>query len=121
MLSFDQVAAHCLTHAGAYKDYPFDEVTLVIKVCGRMFAIMYENKQPATISLKCEPMLADLLRKSYRAVAPGYHLNKRLWNTVTLDGSVPDCEILSMIDHSYSEVVAKLTKNARLALEFSQK
>ncbi|WP_442604548.1 MmcQ/YjbR family DNA-binding protein [Paenibacillus sp. KN14-4R] len=84
-----------------------------MKVGGKMFAILAEREGGVHISLKCEPEMADLLRMQYASVTPGYHLNKRHWNTVKADGDVPEEELKSMIDHSYRLVVKGLTKAER--------
>jgi predicted DNA-binding protein (MmcQ/YjbR family) len=89
-----------------------DEVA-VFKVAGRMFALVPLGQTPASVSLKCDPDLAVGLRGRYAGITPGYHLNKRHWNTLTLDGSVPDEEVLELLDHSYDLVVARLTKAQR--------
>jgi predicted DNA-binding protein (MmcQ/YjbR family) len=80
----------CLERIGATEEFPFGEGVSVFKVAGKMFALSSLDSRPLTVSLKCEPDLAERLRATYPAVAPGYHLNKRHWNTVTLDGSLPD-------------------------------
>ncbi|WP_021595226.1 MmcQ/YjbR family DNA-binding protein [Actinomadura welshii] len=112
----DRVIAECLAKPGAAEDYPFGDEVAVFKVAGRMFALVPLGAEPGSVSLKCDPDLAADLRRRHSAVAPGYHLNKRHWNTVTLDGSVPGEEVLEMIDHSYDLVVARLTKAQREAL-----
>jgi predicted DNA-binding protein (MmcQ/YjbR family) len=78
-----------------------------------MFAPVPLGEAPGSVSLKCDPDLATSLRSRYAAITPGYHLNKRHWNTVTLDGSVPGVEVLELIDHSYDLVVARLTRAQR--------
>ena len=108
--------ARCLALPGATDEHPFGPGALVVKVSGRIFAIIGEDAEPPTISLKCEPELAALLRDAYAAVAPGYHLNKRHWNTVTVDGSVPDDELAAWIVDSYDLVVAGLPRAQRAAL-----
>jgi predicted DNA-binding protein (MmcQ/YjbR family) len=112
--------AYCAEKAGATESYPFDEATLVFKVMGKMFALMpfgpYEANDhdgPPRINLKCEPALAEVLRNTYDAVQPGYHMDKRHWNTVIVDGSIPADEIYEMIDHSYDLVVGSLKKADR--------
>lgn len=107
---------YCLAKAGATAEYPFGPDALVMKVAGKMFAIIAEHTRPASISLKCEPELAIVLRDAYQAVAPGYHLNKRHWNTVTLDGSVPDHEVTGWVDDSYDLVVEKLPRRLQQRL-----
>ncbi|HEX2939207.1 MAG TPA: MmcQ/YjbR family DNA-binding protein [Ruminiclostridium sp.] len=97
---------YCLTKPGAFEDYPFDNVTPVIKVMKKMFALFGEN----SVSLKCDPFLSGDLRAQYKAITPGYHLNKEHWNTVLLDGSVPDDTITFLIDMSYELVTKKNSK-----------
>ena len=112
----DQVIAQCLAKSGSVEDYPFGDEVAVFKVAGRMFALVPLSPTPGSISLKCDPDLGADLRARFAAITPGYHLNKRHWNTVNLDGSVPDEELLDLIDHSYDLVVARLTKAQRRAL-----
>ncbi|MDP4510716.1 MmcQ/YjbR family DNA-binding protein [Nonomuraea turcica] len=109
----DQVIAACGALPGSVEDYPFGDEVAVFKVAGKMFALVVLGPPPGTVSLKCDPDLAVSLRGQYAAIIPGYHLNKRHWNTVTLDGSVPDDELLDLIDHSYELVVARLPRAER--------
>jgi predicted DNA-binding protein (MmcQ/YjbR family) len=88
----------------------------VFKVRGEMFALSALESRPLKVSVKCEPELARALRTSYAAVAPGYHLNKRHWNTVTVDGTLPDKLVRDMVEDSYDLVVAGLPARARSAL-----
>ncbi|MDQ6418838.1 MmcQ/YjbR family DNA-binding protein [Paenibacillus sp. LHD-117] len=111
-----ELAEYCKGLKGASEDYPFGPEPLVMKVGGKMFALLGANGDVANISLKCEPHMAELLRMQHAAVNPGYHLNKKHWNTVTIDGSIPDEEIREMIDHSYELVVRSLTKAQRAEL-----
>ncbi len=110
----------CLAKPGAFLDRPFGPGTLVFKVgrrgAGRMFALMPASGDPLEISLKCDPELAVALRSRYPAVRPGYHLNKRHWNTIRLDGSVPDAHLAELIELSYVLVVRKLDAAARAVL-----
>jgi predicted DNA-binding protein (MmcQ/YjbR family) len=118
MAVLDDLREYCNSKPGAVEDFPFDEVTLVVKVRGKIFALMGTDQDPDTpsINLKCEPALAEMLRETYPAVVPGYHMNKRHWNTVTVDGSIPEPEIHEMIDHSYEQVVKSLPKKDREGL-----
>jgi len=102
--------------AGVVEEQPFGPSVDVLKVGGKIFAILSPESSPESISLKCDPEWAIELRLQYEAVIPGYHLNKRLWNTVHLDGTIPDDELIDMVNHSYEEVVAGLSKSARRAL-----
>lgn len=97
---------YCLEKPHAQEDYPFGPDAAVFKVNGKMFALTQPPGKPTRINLKCEPMLALKLRQRYPdKVIPGYHMNKTHWNTVVLDGSLPETEIRKMIDHSYELVV----------------
>jgi predicted DNA-binding protein (MmcQ/YjbR family) len=109
----DRVIAECTAKPGSVEDYPFGDEVAVFKVASRMFALVMLGAPPGSVSLKCDPDLATDLRARYAAITPGYHLSKRHWNTVTLDGSMPDEELLELIDHSYELVVARLTRAQR--------
>ena len=99
------------------EELPFGPDALVFKVMAKIFALVAWEKTPLTISLKCEPNHAMALRAMFRSVKPGYHLNKEHWNTVTLDGSLPNDEIIEMINHSYDQVVKGLKRADREKLE----
>jgi predicted DNA-binding protein (MmcQ/YjbR family) len=104
----------CLALSGATEERPFrDPEVTVFKVFGKIFAITRLASEPLRVSLKCEPELAEQLRATYPAIQPGYHLNKRHWNTVVLDGSLPDQMVLDMIEDSYDLVVASLPQARR--------
>lgn len=109
---------YCLSKKGAIEDYPFGPEPLVIKVGGKMFALISksENKQISSISLKCDPLIAENLREQHSAVQPGYHLNKKHWNTVTIDGSLNESDLQDMINHSYDLVVKSLPKSFRVTI-----
>jgi predicted DNA-binding protein (MmcQ/YjbR family) len=107
---------HCLSFAGAEETFPFGPETSVFKVTGKMFALSALGGDSLRVSLKCEPALAAALRDTHAAVIPGYHLNKRHWNTVILDGSLPDTTVREMIEDSYDLVVSKLPRTDRRAL-----
>jgi predicted DNA-binding protein (MmcQ/YjbR family) len=106
----------CLSFAGAEETFPFGPETSVFKVSGKMFALSRLGSDSLRVSLKCDPVLADALREAHPAVLPGYHLNKRHWNTIVLDGSLPDATIHDMIEDSYDLVVSKLARARRRAL-----
>jgi predicted DNA-binding protein (MmcQ/YjbR family) len=108
-----QLRRLCLSFPGATEEFPFSEGLSVFKVSGKIFALTRLSSRPLDISLKCEPALAEQLRATYSSIAPGYHLNKRHWNTVTLDGSVDDAMIRDMVEDSYDLVVDGLPKRAR--------
>jgi predicted DNA-binding protein (MmcQ/YjbR family) len=103
----------CLEQRGAVEEFPFDAQTSVFKVAGKIFALSALNRTPLEVSVKCEPGLALMLRDSYPAIRPGYHLNKQHWNTITLDGSVPEQHVRDMIEDSYDLVVSALPKRLR--------
>lgn len=95
---------------------PFAEGVPVYKVAGKVFAIHQPHSEPPTVTLKCDPERARQLREQYRSVVPGYHVNKWLWNTIDLDGDVPDDDILDLVHHSYEQVVAGLPAATRARL-----
>lgn len=84
---------------------PFGEDVLVFRVKGKIFVLMRMMARPLAINLKCDPARAIELREQYESVLPGYHMNKKYWNTVVLDGRIPTKEVYAMIDHSYDEVL----------------
>jgi predicted DNA-binding protein (MmcQ/YjbR family) len=110
------VVEECLGKPGAVEDYPFGDGVAVFKVAGKMFALVPLGDPSGNVSLKCDPDRAHWLRRQYAAITAGYHLNKRHWNTIELDGSVPEEELLDLIDHSYELVVARLPKATRARL-----
>jgi len=95
------VEKHLLSMPGAKLDYPFGENTAVYKVKDKMFALVREKKEPVQLSLKCDPLLAQTLREKYETVLPGYHLNKKHWNTILLTGQLGWDEIKDLIRLSY--------------------
>jgi predicted DNA-binding protein (MmcQ/YjbR family) len=104
---------YCLAKPGTAEGTPFGEQVLVFKVAGKMFALAALDEVPATVNLKCDPDLALELRDRYEQVRPGYHMNKKHWNTVELGTGISNPEIRKMIDHSYELVVQSLPKNQR--------
>jgi predicted DNA-binding protein (MmcQ/YjbR family) len=110
---------YCLAFPGSVETFPFGPETSVFKVAGRMFALSQLARRPLQVSVKCEPPLAQQLRDAHPAVLPGYHLNKRHWNTVIVDGSLPEQMIKHMIEDSYDLVVSKLPVLDRRALGWS--
>lgn len=112
--------ARFLAKPGAEETTPFGPDVLVYKVAGKMFALASPDDFPSSINLKCDPDRAELLRAEHPAIMPGYHMSKRHWNTVVLDGSVPSALVRELIDHSYDLVVAGLTKAERAKLDGSR-
>ena len=103
----------CLALAGAVEERPFrDPDVTVFKAGGKIFAITRLDGAPLRVSVKCDPELAEQLRLTYPAIQPGYHLNKRHWNTVVLDGSLPEQMVRDMIEDSYALIVAALPRSA---------
>ncbi len=112
----DTFREYCLKKPGATEDTPFGDDHLVFKVGGKMFALVGLDDVPPTANLKCDPDRALELRDRYEQVRPGYHMNKKHWNTVEIAAGIPDAEIRKMIDHSYELVVQGLPKAARAKL-----
>jgi predicted DNA-binding protein (MmcQ/YjbR family) len=107
-MRLDALRLYCLKKKGKItEEFPFDEETLVFKVFGKMFLLTNVNQLPISMNLKCDPERAIELRERYDAITPGYHMNKKYWNTVILDGSLSDKLIYELVDHSFDEV----TKN----------
>jgi predicted DNA-binding protein (MmcQ/YjbR family) len=111
-----ELREHCLAFPGSAETFPFGAETSVFKVAGKIFALSRLAGEPLEVSVKCEPLLAQQLRAAHSAVRPGYHLNKRHWNTVTIDGSLVDEMLRDMIEDSYDLVVSRLSASRRRAL-----
>jgi predicted DNA-binding protein (MmcQ/YjbR family) len=112
----DRVLDLCARLPGAVEDYPFGDGVAVFKVGGKMFALVPLDGEPGSVNLKCDPAWALELRARHQAVRPGYHQNKRHWNTVELDGTIDDGDIEEMIEHSYELVVSRLPRARRAGL-----
>jgi predicted DNA-binding protein (MmcQ/YjbR family) len=105
-----QFREYCLSKPRATESTPFGPDVLVFKVSGKMFALAALDEVPTTVNLKCDPDLALELRDRYEQITPGYHMNKKHWNTVEIQGGIPDPELRKMIDHSYDLVAKCLPK-----------
>jgi len=116
-LNLEKISEFASELTGVVEEQPFGPDVDVLKVGGKMFAILSPDSTPESISLKCDPDLAVALRLQHAAVIAGYHLNKRHWNTVHLDGTIADEEVLEMVTHSYELVVAGLPKSVRQSLK----
>ncbi len=103
-LRYADVAAHCAKQPGSQRTRPFGPEPLVFKVGGKIFALLGHREGHDSVSLKCDPERSTVLRTSYAAIIPGYHLNKEHWNTLILDGSLPASLVKQLIDHSYELV-----------------
>ena len=115
-MNIEQIHEYCLSKEEVTESFPFDDSTLVFKVFNRMFALM-NLEGDLSVNLKCDPERALELREKYPAVRPGYHMNKKYWNTVIVDESVSDTILKTWIDHSYDEVVKKLPKTKQQQLK----
>jgi predicted DNA-binding protein (MmcQ/YjbR family) len=105
-MDVETLREYCISKTDATESFPFGSDTLVFKAVGKIFALVNLDGD-LSINLKCDPALALELRERYSAVTPGYHMNKKHWNTVLLDGSVPDRELFSWIDHAYELITGK--------------
>ncbi|HRG78920.1 MAG TPA: MmcQ/YjbR family DNA-binding protein [Cyclobacteriaceae bacterium] len=115
-MNIETFRSYCLGKKGVTEEFPFDENTLVFKVMGKMFALTdLENFE--SVNLKCDPDKAVQLREEFPAVLPGYHMSKKHWNTVLMDGRIPDKLIKTWIDDSYNLVTASLSKQLQLELK----
>jgi predicted DNA-binding protein (MmcQ/YjbR family) len=114
-MDIETLREYCLLMPGVTECFPFDENTLVFKVVGKMF-LLTDLADAFSMNVKCDPLKALELREQYSSVTPGYHMNKKYWNTVLIDGSVDDRTLREWIDHSYSLVVDALPKKDRLKL-----
>ena len=112
IMEFESLREYLLNKRGACEDFPFGPTVIVFKVMEKMFALIPLDQKPLRINLKCDPELALHLRAKYNAVQPGYHMNKKHWNTIILDGSIPNDELSTMIDNSYNLVIKGLKKGA---------
>jgi len=115
-MNIESFREYCLKKPGTTEETPFGPEDIVFKVGGKMFAIAALMEVPARVNLKCDPDLALELRDRYEQVTPGYHMNKKHWNTVELSGGIPEAEMRKMIDHSYDLVVQSLPKAKRAKL-----
>ncbi len=115
-MDVDRLRAYLLSLPGAVEDFPFMPEIPVYKVQGKMFAYVSPEESPPRLTIKLDPLHGQVLRSTYDAVRPGYHMNKDHWNTVFLDGTVPEDELLTWIDDSYELVVEGLPARLRKAL-----
>jgi predicted DNA-binding protein (MmcQ/YjbR family) len=115
-MDIESFRAYCLAKPGVTEDFPFDEYTLVLRVGGKIFALTGLDADVFTVNLKCDPDFAVDLRERYAEVQPGYHMNKKHWNTVDFTGSLDGALLRELIDHSYDLVVRSLPKAVRAGL-----
>ena len=116
-MNIESIREYCLSKPEVTESLPFGEDTLVFKVLGKMFVLMNLDGE-LSVNLKCDPEKALELREEYSAVLPGYHMNKRYWNTVMVNGSITDRLLETWIDHSYEQVIKSLPKNKQKTLGY---
>lgn len=115
-MNIELIREYCLSKRGVTEDFPFDEVTLVIRVMDKMFVLLSLDK-PDYVAMKCDPEYAMELREHYLEIEGAKHFNKKYWNQINLQGVVPDSLIRELIDHSYNEVIKKFTRKMRAQFE----
>ena len=104
---------YCLSKKAVTEDFPFGETTIVFRVMGKIFLLASLDSNPLQFNVKCDPEKAIELREQHSAIQPGYHMNKKHWNTVIIDGSLPAALLKELIDHSYELIVQSLSKKDR--------
>ncbi|MFC8125265.1 MmcQ/YjbR family DNA-binding protein [Streptomyces sp. NPDC057302] len=112
-----ELRAFCLSFNDVVEEFPFGPEASVFKVAGKMFALSSLDAKPLTVNLKCDPDMAVQLRGAHPEIVPGWHMNKRHWNTVTVDAKLPDQQVRELVEDSYDLVVAGLPKAVRLRLD----
>lgn len=117
-MNIEEFREYCLSKKYVTESFPFDEVTLVFKVANKMFALVGLEHHPSTVNLKCDPEKAIELRAQYSEIIEGYHMSKKHWNTITIEGNIPNKLIIELINHSYDLVVKSLTKKLQKELGF---
>ena len=112
-MDIEELRSYCLKKKGVEESFPFDTQTLVFKVGGKIFLLTGIESRPLSFNVKCNPGKAIELREEFPCVNPGYHMNKKHWNTILIDGSVKKAQICQWIDDSYDLIVASLPKKTR--------
>ncbi len=115
-MDIEQIRDYCLLKKEVTEDTPFGHGTLVFKVSGKIFLLLSLDSEELRFNVKCDPDKAIELREEFFCVLPGYHMNKKYWNTIIVDGSIPSSKLKEWIDHSYHEVVQSLPKKLRAGL-----
>ncbi|MCL3780066.1 MmcQ/YjbR family DNA-binding protein [Prolixibacteraceae bacterium JC049] len=115
-MNIEELRLYCISKPGVTEGFPFDEVTLVFKVMDKMFCLTSLDK-PLSMNVKCDPEEAIALREQYEDVLPGYHMNKKHWNTVNITGAISDGQLQKWVDDSYDLIVQSLTKKKQKELE----
>jgi len=111
-MNFHEVDTYLLSKKGVTFDYPFDEVVRVYRIAEKIFAL-FVDEEPLRINLKCDPLYALELRSLYSSITAGYHMNKKHWNTITIDSDVDETLLKELIDHSYELIYNKLPKRQK--------
>ena len=106
-MNIEEIRKYCIAKPGVTESFPFNDTALVFKAAGKMFAVLDLSDDGRGISLKCDPELAIELREQHPGITPAWHFNKKHWNAILLDGSIPDKEVFAWIDHSYELIVGK--------------
>lgn len=109
-MNYEDIQSYCSSKPGVTEEFPFDDVTLVFKVMGKMFALVPLNNEEASVNLKCDPDRSIELRDEFPDIIAGFHMSKKHWNTVYIERELKDQLVYELIDHSYDLVVSKLTK-----------
>lgn len=117
-MNIEECRDYCLSKGYVTESFPFDEQTIVFKVDTKMFALSALERHPTTLNLKCNPERSIELRAQYPEVIPGYHMNKKHWNTIQINGNLSSLQLKELIDHSYELVVHSLTKKRQKELGF---
>lgn len=112
-MNVEEIREHCMRKNGVEEGFPFDSNTLVFKVAGKLFLLMGLDSNPVQFNVKCDPNRAIELREKYSCVLPGYHMNKKHWNTIVCEGNAPKKSVFEWIDHSYELVLASVPKKTR--------
>ena len=112
-MTFETARALCLCLPQVEETVPFGPEVLVYKVAGKMFALLIPDEVPVRMNLKCDPERALELRDRYESILPGYHMSKKHWNTLMLDGALPSKLVRELIEHSFDLVVGSLPKKVR--------
>ena len=118
-MNLEELREYCLTKPGVTEGLPFGEDTLVFKVAEKLF-VLTSISMGNQFNVKCDPELAIELRERHPEVTPGYHMNKKLWNTVRMDGNLSHRQLLDMIDHSYEQVVKGMPKKMQEQINYSK-
>jgi predicted DNA-binding protein (MmcQ/YjbR family) len=112
-MELEELRTHLLAKPGAVQEHPFGPEAMVFKVAGKMFALIAWEETPLRITLKCDPVEAIALRQQFESIIAGYHMNKKWWNTIYLDGTVPGDDLVRMMDASYDLVLSGLPKKTQ--------